>query len=134
MAETPRHPGGFLPPTSSQYARALPSPAPSTASSRAAARLPAPRSKPLVAGSRKEDYARDYVSKRLLHIARRYVKKHGGEEEDDGLQLTLLGAGLQGGDAVLEFGDRVGFLRETSQCVSKQSARAEPASTQHDIV
>ena len=57
-----------------------------------------------------------------------------GEEEDDGLQLTLLGAGLQGGDAVLEFGDRVGFLRETSQCVSKQSARAEPASTQHDIV
>ena len=83
MAETPRHPGGFLPPTSSQYARALPSPAPSTASSRAAARLPAPRSKPLVPGSRKEDYARDYVSQRLLHIARRYVKKHGGEEEEE---------------------------------------------------
>lgn len=83
MAETPRHPGGFLPPTSSQYARALPSPAPSTASSRAAARLPAPRSKPLAPGSRKEDYARDYVSKRLLHIARRYVKKHGGEEEEE---------------------------------------------------
>ena len=83
MAETSRQPGGFLPPTSSQYARALPSPAPSTASSRAAARLPAPRSKPLVPGSRKEDYARDYVSQRLLHIARRYVKKHGGEEEEE---------------------------------------------------
>ena len=72
-----------MPPTSTQYARNLPSPAPSTASSRAAARLPAPRSKPLVPGSRKEDYARDYVSQRLLHIARRYVKKHGGAEEDE---------------------------------------------------
>ncbi|KAK8079058.1 meiotic recombination protein DMC1 [Apiospora phragmitis] len=72
MAETPRYAnaGGFVPPT-------LPSPAPSTASSRAAAGLPHPRSKPLVPGSRKEDYARKYAESRLLHISRRYVKKHG---------------------------------------------------------
>ncbi|KAI0206985.1 hypothetical protein F4808DRAFT_16912 [Astrocystis sublimbata] len=65
-------PGGFLPSRS-----ALPSPTPSTASSRIAARLPHPRSRPLVPGSKKEDYARDYVAKRLLHISRRYVKKFG---------------------------------------------------------
>ncbi|KAI1118514.1 hypothetical protein F5Y14DRAFT_216924 [Nemania sp. NC0429] len=67
-----RAPGGFLPPQDS-----LPSPTPSTASSRAAALLPHPRSKPLVPGSKKEDYARDYVARRLLHISRRYVKKFG---------------------------------------------------------
>ncbi|KAK8062401.1 hypothetical protein PG997_014498 [Apiospora hydei] len=72
MADTPRYAnaGGFVPPT-------LPSPAPSTASSRAAAGLPHPRSKPLVPGSRKEEYARKYAESRLLHISRRYVKKHG---------------------------------------------------------
>ncbi|KAK5628754.1 hypothetical protein RRF57_004469 [Xylaria bambusicola] len=64
-------PGGFLP------SQALPSPTPSTASSRVAALLPRPRSKPLVPGSKKEDYARDYVARRLLHISRRYVKKFG---------------------------------------------------------
>src|SRR4051812_18739915 len=76
MTESPRidhpGPGGFLPPRSS-----LPSPAPSTASSRVAALLPHPRSKPLVPGSRKEDYAREYVAKRLMHISRRYVKHFG---------------------------------------------------------
>ncbi|KAI0439341.1 hypothetical protein F4803DRAFT_50009 [Xylaria telfairii] len=75
-AESPRTaqpgPGGFLPSRS-----ALPSPTPSTASSRVAARLPHPRSRPLVPGSKKEDYARDYVARRLLHISRRYVKKFG---------------------------------------------------------
>ncbi|KAI0114456.1 hypothetical protein GGR51DRAFT_445743 [Nemania sp. FL0031] len=65
-------PGGFLPPHNS-----LPSPTPSTASSRVAALLPHPRSKPLAPGSKKEDYARDYVARRLLHISRRYVKKFG---------------------------------------------------------
>lgn len=65
--------GGFIP----RPLTSLPSPAPSTASSRAAAGLPHPRSKPLLPGSRKEDYAREYVSQRLLHISRRYVKKHG---------------------------------------------------------
>ncbi|KAI1455620.1 hypothetical protein F4805DRAFT_267271 [Annulohypoxylon moriforme] len=75
MVETPRfaNAGGFLP----DGITSLPSPAPSTASSRAAARLPHPRSKPLVRGSKKEDYARNYVSDRLMHISRRYVKKHG---------------------------------------------------------
>ncbi|KAI1372559.1 hypothetical protein F4677DRAFT_432028 [Hypoxylon crocopeplum] len=74
MVETPRYiPGGFL----SNVGASLPSPAPSTASSRAAARLPHPRSKPLARGSRKEDYARNYVSDRLMHISRRFVKKHG---------------------------------------------------------
>lgn len=73
MAETPGYAGGFLP----DGRISLPSPAPSAASSRAAARLPHPRSKPLARGSRKEDYARNYVSDRLLHISRRYVKKHG---------------------------------------------------------
>ncbi|KXJ95096.1 hypothetical protein Micbo1qcDRAFT_230419 [Microdochium bolleyi] len=62
--------GGF-------FRTSLPSPAPSTASSRAAARLPHPRSKPLLPGSRKEDYARDYISQRMMHISRRFVKKHG---------------------------------------------------------
>lgn len=28
-------------------------------------------------GSRKEDYARDYVAQRLLQVSRRFVKKHG---------------------------------------------------------
>ncbi|KAI0018634.1 hypothetical protein F4780DRAFT_750298 [Xylariomycetidae sp. FL0641] len=80
-ATTPRYSraGGFLPSTS------LPSPAPSTASSRVAAGLPHPRSKPLAPGSRKEDYARDYVSRRLLHISRRYVKKHGIPDPADEL-------------------------------------------------
>lgn len=68
--------GGFLPPS-------LPSPAPSTASSRAAAGLPHPRSKPLLPGSRKEDYAREYVYRRLLHISRRYVKKHSIPDPND---------------------------------------------------
>ncbi|KAI0474350.1 hypothetical protein F4859DRAFT_87443 [Xylaria cf. heliscus] len=73
VAESPRSaPGGFLPSRS-----VLPSPTPSTASSRVAARLPHPRSRPLVPGSKKEDYARDYVARRLLHISRRYVKKFG---------------------------------------------------------
>ncbi|KAI0802699.1 hypothetical protein GGR55DRAFT_411375 [Xylaria sp. FL0064] len=75
-SESPRTahigPGGFLP-----RETALPSPTPSSASSRVAALLPHPRSKPLVPGSRKEDYARDYVARRLLHISRRYIKKFG---------------------------------------------------------
>ncbi|OTA70752.1 hypothetical protein K449DRAFT_460506 [Hypoxylon sp. EC38] len=79
MVETPRFAyggadgGGFLP----NGITSLPSPAPSTASNQAAARLPQPRSKPLMRGSKKEDYARNYVSDRLMHISRRYVKKHG---------------------------------------------------------
>ncbi|KAI1336471.1 hypothetical protein F5Y15DRAFT_393831 [Xylariaceae sp. FL0016] len=81
MTDSPRLPGGFIPPTTS-----LPSPAPSTASSRIAAHLPRPRSKPLAPGSRKEDYAREYVAQRLLHISRRYVKKHGIPDPADAVR------------------------------------------------
>ncbi|KAI5860860.1 hypothetical protein GGS23DRAFT_606627 [Durotheca rogersii] len=82
MAETPASTYASSPPIAGAFppvaaGHSLPSPAPSTASSRAAATLPHPRSKPLMRGSRKEDYARNYVSDRLMHISRRYVKKHG---------------------------------------------------------
>ena len=103
-----------MPPTSTQYARNLPSPAPSTASSRAAARLPAPRSKPLVPGSRKEDYARDYVSQRLLHIARRYVKKHGcaeeDEEEEEDARCIVLSAGDGGSKRTRDWGGKAATM------------------------
>lgn len=103
MTDTPRSQpaGGFLPPAA-RTRTTLPSPAPSTASSRAAARLPAPRSKPLAPGSRKEDYARDYVAQRLLHVSRRFVKKHGipataaaaAASLDDSSAATGTGAGV----------------------------------------
>ncbi len=41
------------------------------------------RSKPLVRGSRKEEYAREYVARRLLHVSRRYVKKFGIPNPED---------------------------------------------------
>ncbi|KAI1170982.1 hypothetical protein F4777DRAFT_583354 [Nemania sp. FL0916] len=88
--------GGFLPPRNS-----LPSPTPSTASSRVAALLPHPRSRPLVPGSRKEDYARDYVARRLLHISRRYVKKFGIPDPAD--EIT----GYEGMDQVCRDLDEV---------------------------
>lgn len=69
--------GGFLP-------ASLPSPAPSNASvSSTSYNLPQPRSKPLRAGSEKEQAARRYVENRLLHVARRYTKKFGQPEEGD---------------------------------------------------
>ncbi|KAI1814420.1 hypothetical protein GGS20DRAFT_411812 [Poronia punctata] len=70
--------GGFIPPRNP-----LPSPAPTTASSQAAASLPHPRSKPLVPGSRKEDYVRDYVSRSLMHISRQYILKFGISDPAD---------------------------------------------------
>ncbi|KAH8646759.1 hypothetical protein BX600DRAFT_155556 [Xylariales sp. PMI_506] len=76
MADPFASSGGFLP-------ASLPSPAPSSASTRALATLPHPRSKPLLPGSRKEDYAREYVSRRLLHVSRRFVKKHGMPQPGD---------------------------------------------------
>ncbi|KAH8887851.1 hypothetical protein GQ53DRAFT_692545 [Thozetella sp. PMI_491] len=69
-------PGGFLPPTPQ-------SPALSAASSRSIAGLPHPRARPLRPGSIKEDRVRNYVSDRMLHISRRYVKKFGIPEEGD---------------------------------------------------
>lgn len=45
--------------------------------------LPHPRSHPLRPGSAKEDLVRRYVSERLLHISRRFVKKYGIAEPTD---------------------------------------------------
>ncbi|ESZ94457.1 hypothetical protein SBOR_5175 [Sclerotinia borealis F-4128] len=61
--------GGFL-------SNSLPSPSPSNASvSSISSNLPQPRTKPLRAGSAKEQAARRYVENKLLHISRRYTKK-----------------------------------------------------------
>ncbi|KAL3422565.1 hypothetical protein PVAG01_06721 [Phlyctema vagabunda] len=76
MAENSNQPGGFLPPS-------LPSPVPSNASSIPGSNLPHPRSQPLRAGSAKEEAARRYVESRLLHISRRYTKKHQPPEADE---------------------------------------------------
>lgn len=43
--------------------------------------LPQPRSKPLIAGSRKEDALRSYLEGKILHISRRYAKKFVPAEE-----------------------------------------------------
>ncbi|KAB8290726.1 hypothetical protein EYC80_008363 [Monilinia laxa] len=69
--------GGFLPDS-------LPSPSPSNASvSSTSSNLPQPRTKPLRAGSAKEQAARRYVENKLLHVARRYTKKFEDPEEGD---------------------------------------------------
>ncbi|KAK3942822.1 hypothetical protein QBC46DRAFT_362237 [Diplogelasinospora grovesii] len=71
--------GGFVIPS-------LPSPAPSNAtnaSTRSLSGLPHPRGSPLRPGSAKEDKVRNYVSDRMLHISRRYVKKFALVEPDD---------------------------------------------------
>ncbi|KAL7792587.1 hypothetical protein V8C37DRAFT_119765 [Trichoderma ceciliae] len=82
MSESRRQPGGFpggfLPPRGG-----LPSPAPSSASSRVASNLPRPRSNALQPGSNKEDMVRRYVDEKLLHVSRRYVKKFGGPDPGD---------------------------------------------------
>lgn len=78
MAESPQLPGGFIRPQGG-----LPSPAPSSASSRAASSLPHPRNNALRPGSNKEDMVRRYVEDRLLYISRRYVKKFGNPDPGD---------------------------------------------------
>ncbi|KAL7920786.1 hypothetical protein ACQKWADRAFT_150310 [Trichoderma austrokoningii] len=78
MAESPRLPGGFIRPQGG-----LPSPAPSSASARAASSLPHPRNNALLPGSNKEDMVRRYVEDRLLYISRRYVKKFGNPDPGD---------------------------------------------------
>ncbi|OAA39072.1 meiotic recombination protein DMC1 [Metarhizium rileyi] len=71
-------PGGFIQPTG------LPSPAPSSTSTRSiAASLPHPRQHSLRPGSSKEEMVRRYVEDRLLHISRRYVKKFGNPNPGD---------------------------------------------------
>ncbi|OAA66647.1 hypothetical protein SPI_01223 [Niveomyces insectorum RCEF 264] len=78
----PPGPGGFFPPTDT----GLLSPTPSQASSvlrNHAAGLPHPRRQPLRPGSAKEDLVRRYAEERMLHISRRFVKKHGIPAPDD---------------------------------------------------
>ncbi|KAH6613643.1 hypothetical protein B0J18DRAFT_494462 [Chaetomium sp. MPI-SDFR-AT-0129] len=87
--------GGFIP--------ALPSPAPttSTTTSLPSAGLPHPRSRALRPGSSKEDQVRNFVSERMAHITRRFIKKvktgaagdeavegdtHVDEDGDDGVE------------------------------------------------
>lgn len=72
MAENTLSPaaGGFIPPSLS-----LPSPAPTT--STITSDLPHPRARPLRAGSAKEDQVRNFITDRINHITRRFVKKTG---------------------------------------------------------
>ena len=72
MAENTLSPtaGGFMPPSLS-----LPSPAPTT--STITSDLPHPRARPLRAGSAKEDQVRNFITDRINHITRRFVKKTG---------------------------------------------------------
>ncbi|KAL7928351.1 hypothetical protein V8C35DRAFT_243143 [Trichoderma chlorosporum] len=78
MAEPSQQPGGFIPPRGG-----LPSPAPSSASSRAASNLPHPRNNALRPGSNKEDMVRRFVDEKLLYVSRRYVKKFGNPNPGD---------------------------------------------------
>lgn len=64
------------------FVRTLPSPAPSS-TNRSLAGLPKPRSRPIRPGSAKEEQVRSFVSERLLHISRRYVKKSSLPEPGD---------------------------------------------------
>ncbi|KAK0616442.1 hypothetical protein B0T14DRAFT_433679 [Immersiella caudata] len=61
-------PGGFVVPS-------LPSPAPSSTSSRSVAGLPHPRGHALRPGSLKEDKVRHFVAARMSHVGRRFAKK-----------------------------------------------------------
>ncbi|KAK3486817.1 uncharacterized protein B0T23DRAFT_407719 [Neurospora hispaniola] len=74
-------PGGFVPPAISS--NSLPSPAPSSASAAAVSNLPHPRRTSLRPGSIKEDKVRNYVSDKMLHISRRYVKHFAIPHPDD---------------------------------------------------
>ncbi|KAL2172338.1 hypothetical protein VTG60DRAFT_6177 [Thermothelomyces hinnuleus] len=79
MAENATSPaaGGFLP-------QSLPSPAPtaSTVSTRPVG-LPHPRSRALRPGCGKEDQVRNFISDRMAHITRRFVKKVGAASLGD---------------------------------------------------
>ncbi|EGX90333.1 hypothetical protein CCM_06751 [Cordyceps militaris CM01] len=75
QSESAPPPGGFVPP-----AAGLLSPTPSTASSPAAASLPAPRRTPLRPGGSREDQVRRDLEEALLSISRRYVKKFSGPD------------------------------------------------------
>lgn len=59
----------------------LPSPAPSNSSTWASTGLPHPRGHALRPGSAKEDKVRQYVSTRISHISRRFLKYKSGETQ-----------------------------------------------------
>ena len=69
-------------------AYSLPSPAPSSTSVLSTTHLPHPRGHALRPGSAKEDKVRHFVSDRMMHISRRFIKKSGaappGSEEVEG--------------------------------------------------
>ena len=67
----PSNAGGFVP-------QSLPSPAPTTSSVMSVAGLPHPRAHALRPGSAKEDQVRNFVSDRMAHMTRRFLKKTGG--------------------------------------------------------
>jgi hypothetical protein len=75
MAENALSPaaGGFMPPSGPSVS--LPSPAPTTSTIRSD--LPRPRAHPLRPGSAKEDQVRNFITDRINHITRRFVKKTG---------------------------------------------------------
>jgi len=68
--------GGFIVPP-------LPSPAPSTTSTRSVAGLPHPRGHALRPGSVKEDKVRHFVAARMSHIGRRFAKKSALAQPED---------------------------------------------------
>lgn len=74
--------GFFLPSPRSIQPITSPAPSHSSLSSSTTSNLPHPRTKPLKAGSAKEDAARRYVEGRLLGISRRYVKKFQSLDDD----------------------------------------------------
>ncbi|KAK4148439.1 hypothetical protein C8A00DRAFT_38992 [Chaetomidium leptoderma] len=78
--------GGFIP-------QSLPSPAPTTSTVGSVSGLPHPRSHALRPGSAKEDQVRNWVSERLAHMTRRYLKKQGEAppDSDDLMGYTSMG-------------------------------------------
>ncbi|KAK3902303.1 hypothetical protein C8A05DRAFT_33990 [Staphylotrichum tortipilum] len=81
----PAHAHGATP--SSSAAAAMPSPAPTTSSIASVAGLPHPRAHALRPGSAKEDQVRNFVSDRMDHMTRRFVKKSSGIVAEGEMEL-----------------------------------------------
>lgn len=85
MAESQSPPaGGYLPPTPSSLNSPVPSLPGASAPSDFLTALPHPRARALRPNSNKEDMVRNYASAKLMQVARRYVKKFGDAEEEEG--------------------------------------------------
>ena len=74
-------------PTMPSSAAAMPSPAPTTSSISSVAGLPHPRAHALRPGSAKEDQVRNFVSDRMDHMTRRFMRKSGGIVDEGELEL-----------------------------------------------